>query len=261
MHTEIFSMKKLLLAGAALGSLSIPALAADMPVKARPVPVPVFTWTSCFLGMHAGGGWAQKDVTDPVELVQDTLSQAAITTGVTTVRVNPSGAVIGGQFGCDYQFAPNWVVGVEGSASGATMKSDTTVGLHDTDGTALVTARTDFLGSVTGRFGYAVDRWLYYVRGGVAWAGDKYTVTGNNVTFGGFDFGGLDWRPGWTVGAGIEWAFAGNWSARLEYDYHGLGTRTILMSDSISGFTGPLDVKQNVQTVKLGINFHVWGGP
>jgi hypothetical protein len=50
--------------------------------------------------------------------------------------------------------------------------------------------------------------------GGAAWAGDKYTVVGN-----GFGFEGLDTRPGWTVGAGVEWAFSCNWSARLEYDY------------------------------------------
>jgi len=245
-------MKKLVLVSGAVVWLSVPVLAADVPVKARPAPVPVFTWTSCFLGAHVGGGWARKDVTDPVALVEDALGLTP-TPVVTTAHVSPSGAVIGGQFGCDYQFAPNWVVGVEGSAAGATMKGDTTVFLSD--GTAaLVTARTDFLGSVTGRLGYAVDRWMYYVRGGAAWAGDKYTVTGI-----GFGFEGLDWRPGWTVGAGIEWAFARSWSARLEYDYYGLGTRTILMSDVLNGFSGPLDVKQNVQTVKLGVNFHVWG--
>ena len=77
-----------------------------------------------------------------------------------------------------------------------------------------------------------------------------------------FGFEGLDTRDGWTVGVGIEWAFASNWSARLEYDYYGLGTRTIQMTDSINGFgPAPIDVKQSVQTVKLGVNFHVWGGP
>ena len=62
---------------------------------------------------------------------------------------------------------------------------------------------------------------MHYVRGGAAWAGDKYTVTGA-----GFGFEGLDWRGGWTVGTGIEWAFTPNWSARLECDYYGLDTRT-----------------------------------
>jgi outer membrane immunogenic protein len=105
-----------------------------------------------------------------------------------------------------------------------------------------------------GRVGYAFDRWLYYARAGAAWAGDKYTIVGD-----GFAFQGLDTRPGWTVGVGIEWAFARNWSARLAYDYYGLGTRTIQMTDNINAFgPAPIDAKQNVQTLKLGVNFHVW---
>jgi outer membrane immunogenic protein len=156
--------------------------------------------------------------------VENALGLAA-TPGVTTAHVSPSGTVIGGQFGCDYQFAPNWVAGVEGGISGATMKGDRTVGLSDGT-TAMVTARTDFLGSVTGRLGYAADRWLLYIRGGGAWAGDKYTITGNS--FSGF-----------------------------EYDHYGLGTRTILIDPDPTRL-GHVDVKQSVQTVKLGVNFHVW---
>jgi opacity protein-like surface antigen len=183
------------------------------------------------------------------------------TTGVTTAHTSSSGAVIGGQFGCDYQFAPNWVVGAEGALSGATMKGHTTVALPlgNPGDTALVTARTDFLSSVTGRLGYAADRWLLYVRGGAAWAGDKYSVKGAFQGTG-FDFEGSDTRLGWTVGGGVEWAFSDAWSARLEYDYYQFGNRTISMLDNINAFSGPLDVKQNVQTVKVGVNFHMWGG-
>jgi outer membrane immunogenic protein len=113
-------MKRFLLAGAAVWSLSIagPAIAADLPINVTkaPVPPPIFDWTSCYLDGHAGGGWSSKDITDPVQLVQDSLSGAPVTTGVTTVSLNPAGVVVGGQFGCDYQFAPNWVAGVEGVA-------------------------------------------------------------------------------------------------------------------------------------------------
>jgi outer membrane immunogenic protein len=152
MHTENLFMKKLMLVSAALALLSIPALAADIAVKAPGMPaLPPFAWTGCFLGAYVGGGWARKDVTDPVALVEEN-AFGTPATGVTTAQVNPSGAVIGGQFGCDYQFVSNWVAGVEGSASGATMKGSTTVDLVDVGGTALVTARTDFLGSVTGPF-------------------------------------------------------------------------------------------------------------
>jgi opacity protein-like surface antigen len=124
-------MRKLLLASVAALAMTVagPALAADMPLKAPPPFAVRFTWTGCYLGAHLGGGFAHKDVTDPVELVQDSFLGVGSTAGVTTTSLSPSGAVIGGQIGCDYQFAPSWVVGIEGSASGSTLDGSTTVGL------------------------------------------------------------------------------------------------------------------------------------
>jgi opacity protein-like surface antigen len=265
MHTETSAMKKLLLVGAALCSLSIAgsAFAADMPIGVTKAPLlpPFFSWTGCYLGGHVGGGWASKNATDPVQLVQDSLSGAPVTTGVTTVSVSPTGIVVGGQFGCDYQFAPSWVAGIEFAASGSTMKASTSVALPlgDPGEAALVTAKTDFLGSGTVRLGYAADRWLFYLRGGAAWAGDKYDVTG---TFTGIPFGfeGLDQRLGWIVGGGVDWAFAGHWSLTLEYDYYQFGHRSVLMSDPVNAVSGPVDFKQSVQTAKVGVNFHMWNG-
>jgi outer membrane immunogenic protein len=255
-------MKKLLLVGAATCWLGMPglALAADMPIPTKaPMLPPIFSWTGCYLGAHVGGGWARKDVTDPVQLVQDNLSGGPVTTGVTTVSVSPTGLVVGGQFGCDYQFAPSWVVGFEGAASGSTMNGSTNVTLPVSGDTALVTARTDFIGSATARFGYAADRWLFYVKGGAAFAGDKYDVTG---TFTGIPFGfeGLDQRLGWVVGGGIDWAFYHHWSLVLEYDYYQFGHHSVLMSDSVNAVSGPVDFKQSVQIAKLGLNFHMWNG-
>ena len=109
------------------------------------------------------------------------------------------------------------------------------------------------------RFGYAADRWLFYVKGGGAWASDSYSVPG---AFTGvpFDFEGLDLRFGWTVGGGVEWAFSDLWSARLEYDYYQFGNGSVLMSDSTNVLSGPVNVRQSVQIVKAGLNFHVWWG-
>jgi opacity protein-like surface antigen len=255
-------MKKLLLTGAAIGSLILaqqPLLAADLLVNKAPPPPPVFSWTGCYLGGHLGGGWSRKDITDPVQLVQDSLSGTPVTTGVTTVSVDPGGLVVGAQAGCDYQFAPSWVFGIEGAASGATMKASTSVGLPlgFPGETALVTARTDFIGSVTARLGYAADRWLFYVKGGAAWAGDKYDV-GGSFTGIPFGFEGLDQRLGWVMGGGIDWAFSGFWSVSLEYDYYQFGHRSVLLSDPINLVSGPLDFKQSVQIAKVGLNFHMW---
>jgi outer membrane immunogenic protein len=262
-------MNKLNLLGAAGLALAAagPAFAADlpqMPVKATFAQR--FTWTSCYLGAHVGGAWMRNDVTDPVLLVQDNVNLGGpgfTTGGPTTVGVNENGAEVGGQIGCDYQFPSNLVLGVEGAASGGTMKGSTVVALPNSPpDTALVSVKTDFVPTLTGRAGYAVDHWLFYAKGGVAWASSKYSVTG---TFDGgaglglpFDFEGLSLRIGWTAGGGVEWAFADDWSARLEYGYYDYGTHTATMSDVVNG-PGPLSFKTTMQTVKLGVNFHVWG--
>jgi outer membrane immunogenic protein len=265
-------MKKLILLGAVglaltvVGSAFAADLPPEMPVKASFVQR--FTWTGCYLGAHVGGAWMKNDVTDPVLLVQDNVNLGGpgfTTGGPTTVGVNENGAVIGGQIGCDYQFPSNFVLGIEGAVSGGTMKGSRVVALPDSPpDTALVSVKTDFVPTLTGRAGYAVDHWLFYAKGGVAWASNKYSVTG---TFGGagaivpgipFDFEGLSARTGWTAGGGVEWAFADDWSARLEYDYYDFGTHTATMNDAVNG-PGPLSFKTTMQTVKLGVNFHVWG--
>jgi outer membrane immunogenic protein len=253
-------MKKLSIAAAAALAMTIasPVRAADLPLKAQTPFAARFSWTGCYLGGHLGGGFARKDITDPVALVQDSFG-AGPTPGVTTVSPEANGVVIGGQIGCDYQFAPSWVVGIEGSASGSTMKGSRAVGLPlGNPDTAQVQAKTDFLTSVTGRIGYAFDDVLLYGKGGVALAGDRYDVTGS---FAGTPFGfvGLENRIGWTAGGGAEWAFSQHWSASIEYDYYGFGHRVIAMSDATNVFLGNVDVRQNIQVVKVGLNFHVWG--
>jgi outer membrane immunogenic protein len=258
--------------GAAALALIIagPAFAADLPPQ-MPVKASFaqrFTWTSCYLGGHVGGGWMTNTVTDPVLLVQDSagLGGLGFTTGnPVPVGINRSGAIVGGQIGCDYQFPSNFVLGVEGSASGSTMKGARVLALRDSaPDTELVTVKTDFIPTLTGRVGYAADHWLFYAKGGVAWASSKYSVAG---TVNGaaspapptvFDFEGLSLRTGWTAGTGVEWAFADDWSARLEYDYYDFGTHTATMNDVNNG-AGFLSFKTTMQTVKLGVNFHVWG--
>ena len=268
-------MKKLLLASAAalLLSIAAPAFAADWPVRPalppQPVLVPVFTWSSCYAGINLGGGWAHKDITDPVQLVQDQLNLFGglglpPTSPVTTTRVSGSGYVFGGQFGCDYQpVGSNWVIGFEGAASGGNIKGQTIVALPlgDPGDQALVFARLDFIPSGTVRVGYALDRLLFYVKAGAAAASDKYAVSGTfqaitNPTV--FNFQGLDLRYGWTAGGGVEWAFCEDWSVKVEYDYYDFGRKSVLMSDSNLALSAPVDIKQTAQTVKLGLNFHMW---
>jgi len=257
-------MRKLLFAHAAALAVTLagPAFAADLPLKSEVPVVPRFSWTSCYLGGHVGGGRGSKDMTDPVFLVEENLIAPGTTTGVTTVNTTPTGAVIGGEIGCDYQFSSNVVIGIEGTASGTTMRGSQIVSLHDSPpDVALVQANNDFLASVTGRIGYAFDTVLLYGRGGFAVAGDKYNVSGGSVAGNGtpFNFQGLDNRVGYVVGGGVDWAFSRHWSMNVEYDYYQFGHGNILMTDGISGLTGVVDVKQTVQVVKVGFNFHICG--
>ena len=260
-------MNRLALLGASLALLSsTAAVAADLPVKATFVER--FSWTGCYLGMHAGGAWASDDASDPVLLVQDNVNLGGpgfTTFTPNTFRVNQRGAVVGGQIGCDYQFPSNVVLGVEGAASGSTLKGTRLIGLPDSPpDTALLTAKTDFIPTLTARIGFAADHWLFYAKGGAAWADTAYSITGTFTGAGGivpgipFDFEGLAMRTGWTIGAGVEWAFAPDWSARLEYDYYDFGTHTATMNDVNNG-PGPVSIKTTMQMVKLGVNFHVWG--
>ena len=250
-------------AAALLVMLTGQAIAADLPLKSEAPVLPRFSWTGCYLGAHVGGGRGSKDMTDPVQLVQDTLSLGPVTTGITTVTTSPTGAVIGGEIGCDYQFAGNAVIGIEGTASGTTMRGSALVGLPAAGipgELALVQATNDFLASVTGRIGYAFDTVLVYGRGGFAVAGDKYDVSGGDFAgLGPFHFQGADNRYGWIVGGGVDWAFTRHWSMNVEYDFYRFGSGGILMTDQFSGLTGVVDVKQTVQVIKVGFNFHING--
>src|SRR5438105_522634 len=96
-----------------LGMTSIAALlaggiaqAADLPVKARPmapVVAPIFNWTGCYIGIEGGGAWGRSKHTNSA--------------GDITPEFDLSGGLVGGTLGCNYQFAPTWVIGVEGDLS------------------------------------------------------------------------------------------------------------------------------------------------
>jgi outer membrane immunogenic protein len=243
-------MKATLFGGAAATLLTVSAFGADLGLPpAAPTPPPPFSWTGCYGGGQVGGGFGQKDLTD-------TVGTFAGFSGFASANLDISGYMLGGQIGCDYQFASNWVIGIEGAAAGGSIGGSTTV----VPPGATFKETTDFLTSVTARVGFAWDHWLLYAKGGGAWAGDRYSAIG---VFGGtaFDLEGLETRLGWTAGGGIEWAFWRNWSVKLEYDYYGFGSRSVTFIDPNTGNTGPANIKQTIQVIMLGLNFHPFPGP
>ena len=188
------------------------------------------------------------------------LSGAPVTTGVTTANRQFDRVVVGGQIGCDYQFAPSWVVGIEGAASGSNMKGDTRVGLPAgaAGETALVTAKTDFIPSVPpvsampSTVGCSTSRAVPPGPTTNTASQDRSRVLPSILK-------ASNSRFGWTGGGGVEWAFSGSWSAKLEYDYYLFGHGAVLMSDSTNAVSGPVSTKQSVQIVKAGLDFHMWG--
>jgi len=152
---------------AALGSAN--ALAADLGVRrAVPAPViaapPVMTWTACYIGGNVGGAWGRNDITIPNLATAALIPASEVTFSVPPVSGRTSGFVGGGQVGCDYQFAPNWVIGIEGSGSAANITGDVSPppvsfpipgGGRVAQITSTFHAKTEWLASATGRLGWA----------------------------------------------------------------------------------------------------------
>jgi len=260
-------MKKLALAGTALAVLfGGSAMAADLAVRPpppvyRPVPVvvPIFTWTGCYVGGNGGGVWVDKDYTLTTAAVGLVGYGPFVPVGSGLGSHTASGGIGGLQAGCNYQ-AGGFVVGIQGDYDWMSASASHTDPFLV--GTSL-SSTSKSLASVTGRVGYAWDRFLGYVKAGGAWEKDDYTIVGppaflaaDGVTV--IPFGtatASETRGGWTVGVGAEYAFT-NWlTGFVEYDYYGFGTKTVnfVAPAAPFGFAN-IDIKENKNVVKVGLN-------
>jgi len=208
--------------------------AADMPraVYKAPAylsPVPTFSWSGLYLGVHGGYGWTRWTGTGALG----------------TDSVNGNGWLAGGQIGYNYQTG-RFVLGIEGDYSWANVKHETALFAGN------LTLKNDYFATVTGRVGYAFDNILVYGKGGVAWTRDKWDATDG---LGGTATGDFN-RQGWVIGAGVEYAFWGNVSAKIEYNY--LWFKSISETLTTTGglvVAGTPDVKQQTHLVKVGLNY------
>jgi outer membrane immunogenic protein len=229
----------------ALGTGFAADLGARPVYKAPPAPAPMFSWTGFYIGGHAGYGWGRNDFTDTAGSVG----------AVGATYGNDTDGFLGGvQAGFDYQFAPNWVLGIEGQVSWANIDGST--GYVPALFPTTFSNNVDWISSVTGRLGFTPgSNWLIYGKGGVAWADFDQTVSTAAATV-----TNSQTRTGWTAGAGIEYAFAPGWSAKVEYQYYDFGKDTYDFSPvgGAAGF-GPFDVDSQIHTVKAGINWRFGG--
>jgi outer membrane immunogenic protein len=238
-----------ILAGVVVVALSVTtASAADRVLQALPVAPVTFNWTGCYIGGHLGGV-ASDDRT--------------INSAGGTLDFGAAGFVGGGQAGCDHQFASNWVVGAEGRAAWSSLSSRHGSSVRfPAFGNLTVPAqfglKNDFLASVTARLGYAYGLgWLIYARGGVAWTHEKIDDAYISPAAGfAIDPSASVMRTGWTLGTGVEWAFATDWSANVEYNYHDFGTKgPIQLISPIEGIT-VAHLKDTIHAATVGVNYH-----
>jgi outer membrane immunogenic protein len=232
---------------AVLALFTIPMAASAADLKARPAPPPPlpppFSWTGFYIGGNIGGAWVHGNITDSLF-------------GLNFNNGNNNGAFIGGgQVGFNYQFS-NYVLGVEGDFDWAANNNNTGNGVVVPGvGTFQVTSNDTWIATVAARFGLAYDHWLFYGKAGGGWVGNNgFTVT--NVTTGASITGSNSKTlSGWLVGAGVEWAFASNWSAKIEYDFLGLSSRTFTSTGAVLAGDTFTTGNPNIQMVKFGINY------
>jgi outer membrane immunogenic protein len=231
-------MKKTFLGAAVLVALAGQAVAADMPARPyakAPVTAPalVYNWTGFYIGGHVGGAFA----------------------GDNSLQSSDARFLGGVQAGLDYQFAPNWVLGAEAQYSWLNNGNTNNVLFP---GATVVTGNVaNQIGSVTGRLGYTWGPGLLYAKGGYAWRdGNNIGVTVAGVPQG---FTATNSKDGYTVGAGLEYMFAPNWSAKAEYQYYNFGNTTITAGPPAA--VGAR-FRDDEHSVKVGVNYRFgWGGP
>src|SRR3569623_151578 len=211
--------KNLLLAAVCLvaSSATAPALAADLAArpytKAPAMIATVYDWSGFYIGINGGGG-SSHATWDFVGVGREGSHDA-------------TGGTVGGQVGYRWQ-AGQWVFGVEGPGSWADFSGDNNSALFATRNRSKI----DAFGLITGQVGYAWNNVLVYVKGGAAVVGTKYDASLAGVTLASAN----DTRWGGTVGAGLEYGFAPNWSIGAEYNHIFLGGK----DQPLTGGLGPL---------------------
>jgi outer membrane immunogenic protein len=228
--------------GSAFAADLPPAAPPRAPVTYVPAVVPVYNWSGFYIGLNGGWGFATGNI-------NYTVSGGPLSGDTATGSGHINGGIFGGQIGAQYQ--ADWaVLGIEGDWDWSGQSKTDNVGC----GIGCTVNRTIKIGDVAtirARLGYAMDRVLVYGTGGVA-----FTQTSDNITVNGGPtvFNASTWNTGWTAGAGVEFAFFQNWTAKVEYLYVG---SKLNQSGTIPVIGGTLTESGNFHDnlIRAGINF------
>lgn len=234
-------MRKLVMFAAASAMMGVcgAASAADLGgYKDDDVRAPGFSWSGFYLGGHGGGGWGNSSWNWDDLPNQNSSS-------------SPSGGLGGVQAGYNLQIARNIVLGLEGSLSWGSLEDTVT---PPAGGWAQTTEVT-WLGDISLRAGYALDRTLLFVKTGVAWGGFEHS----GVDWGGHEFSAAtDNQVGWLIGGGAEFALTHNWSVKVEYNYIDFFDNGSFAMPHHS-HSHEIGADQSVSVVKAGINYRLGG--
>jgi outer membrane immunogenic protein len=222
-------MRKLLMSGVAFGVLAMPAMAADMAPYNK-APLPLFSWTGCYVGGDIGGAWGSQGVLNTSRVSVGPLTQAPANTTATG-----SSVIGGGYLGCNYQWTPFVVIGAEGDFSGAGLSATGHAqslfgGAAAPGGSIIWSSKLDAIATVRGRVGFAwTPNTLVYLTGGGAWARTSFSST--DVFFFGCPACATtsfsNTSAGYVLGGGLEWApWSDSWIVRAEFLYYNLSGAT-----------------------------------
>jgi outer membrane immunogenic protein len=243
-------MQRILLSGIAVMALLGTAQAADMPLKARPAPVPTYDWTGFYIGAYEGQSINHATASTP---------PPGIVGGTHLGAIGILGSAIGGggTVGYNLQFDPHWLVGLEGDfgwLGGGRL-------FRDWDDIISDGTTPKWYGTARARFGYVTGPSLLYVTGGVGFV----RVTDS---FGGEANGAAGFIPptsstttavGGVIGAGIETKLSRNWSTKTEYLYIDGGRNHSFNSNVFNVTPTPTDFSHNFQVIRTGLNYRLDG--
>jgi outer membrane immunogenic protein len=231
MHRHLKTIVAALTTAGLSAGMSAAAFAADLPPAYVKAPlVPAYSWTGCYVGVHAGGG----------------IIGTSFAANGTASTDGGGGALAGGQAGCNYQ-AGQFVFGLEGEGAW----SGITDRFHevDSDGSTTQTGRNRWDADLAVRVGFAVDRTLVYGKAGAAFGSFEFKEDDSNS----FSRSQATTLNGLLLGAGVEYAFASNWTAKLEYNVVDFVAKDVSFSTSNGPFTESESAKK--QIVKVGVNY------
>lgn len=229
---RIVTRASFLASTALTGALAYPAMAADMPLKAPPLPPPVIpqalAWTGVYIGVNGGYAWGHSATSCSI-----VASTASACEGTALPNTDPKGGLVGLEIGADWQYQ-NWVFGLAGDFDWLHLRDSAQFPSVDKGKTDQLSTSYDWLGTARGRAGIAIGQSLLYGTGGAAFGRvkDQYIHNISGVTSGTKFFSSSDTLVGWTAGAGWEYMFTRNWIFQLEYLHVDLGRSNLDISSA-----------------------------